>query len=269
MELNYRKTITVLTIILIFSLTMISYSGVFVPTTYERDSTSMAVQGIGQDMVNLFIVVPLLIVFLIMIQKLGKKSYYIFTGILFYILYSFIIYSFGVHFNRLFLFYCLTLGSALYVFILMNSELNRIKVEQRFSDAIPRWHIGIFLIFIALVFYFLWLKDIIPAILNNTIPKELIDMQVNPVHVLDISIVLPALITNAILLIKKQKLGYILTPVFLVFIIILAFALIAMVIMLKLKGVSNETSSIGFFALLIIISSILLTRFFRADKTLT
>ena len=79
----------------------------------------------GQDIVDLFIVVPLLILSLVFVRKGKVNSYFIFSGILFYILYSFFIYSFGVHFNNLFLLYCLTLGTSLYTFIIMVVQLTK------------------------------------------------------------------------------------------------------------------------------------------------
>lgn len=268
MESKQLKIITILTVVLSIALAIVSYYGAFVSSTYERDAASMAAQGIGQDIVDLFFVVPLLIIALVFMLRKNKLAYFIFSGTVFYILYSFFIYSFGVHFNNLFLLYCLTLGISLYTFILVISELNRMDVQNWFSNKVPARSIGIYFIFIALIFYLLWLKDIVPAILSNTIPKTVSDynLLVNPVHVLDIAIALPALIITAILLIRKHRLGIILTPVFLVFIIILTIALIAMVIMLKIKGISDETSVAGIFIILAIISIIILSLFLKNIK---
>ena len=268
MQLKQIKLITTLTIILSISLAIVSYFGAFISSTYSRDSISMGVQGMGQDIVDLFIVVPLLILSLIFVRKGKVNSYFIFSGLLFYILYSFVIYSFGVHFNNLFLLYCLTLGTSLYAFIIMVVQLTKLDIQNLFSDNTPTKSISIFLLIIAAMFYMLWLKDIVPAILHNSVPSEVGEnsLQVNPVHVLDISIALPGLIITAALLLKKQKLGFIFTPVFLVFIIILAIALIGMVLMLKLKGLNNDISVSIIFSLLAIISSIFLIKYFKSIK---
>ena len=73
---------------------------------------------------------------------------------------------------------------------------------------------------------------------------------------------------TALLLIRKHRLGYILTPIFLVFIIILAIALTGMVIMLKVRGISDETSVAGIFIILAIISVIFLFVFLSNIKTI-
>ncbi len=269
MQLKQIKLITTLTIILSISLAIVSYFGAFVSSTYDRDSLSMGVQGMGQDIVDLFIVVPLLILSLIYVRKAKINSYFIFSGILFYILYSFVIYGFGVHFNNLFLLYCLTLGTSLYTFIIMIVQLSKIDIQNIIFNKTPTKIISeYFFIIIAAMFYMLWLKDIVPAILHNSVPSEVGEnnLQVNPVHVLDISIALPGLIITSVLLLKKQKLGFIFTPVFLVFIIILAIALIGMVIMLKIKGLNDDISVSVIFSLLAVISSVFLIKYFKAIK---
>jgi hypothetical protein len=269
MQTNQLKILTILTLLLAVSLTIVSFFGAFVPDTYERDWASMAAQGKGQDMVDLFFVVPLLLLSFIFVQRNSKVAYLIYSGTVFYILYSFFIYCFGVHFNKLFLLYCLTLGLSLYAFILIMCLLNRMEVHLWFGEKIPTRLIGIYLLIIAGMFYLLWLKDIIPAIVNNSIPKPVSDnnLLVNPVHVLDIAIVLPGLIIAAVLLIKKHRLGYILAPIFLVFIIILTIALIGMVIMLKLSNVSENISIVGIFIFLAFISFIFLFIFLKNMKS--
>ncbi len=262
------KIITFLSLILVVSLAVVSFTGALVSSTYERDAPSMAAQGIGQDMVDLFLVVPLLLLSLFLVHRKNRVAYFIFAGTLFYILYSFVIYSLGVHFNRLFLWYCLTLGLSLYAFLLTVIQMNRMEVESWFNPKLPVKIIGGYLIFVAVLFYLLWLKDVVPAILNNTIPQTVSDyhLLVNPVHVLDLSIVLPGLMITAILLIKKHRLGYIFAPITLVFILILTIALIGMVVMLRVKGISDETSVAGIFTVLALISLIFLVLFFRSLK---
>jgi len=53
--------ITILSVLLALSLTIVSFCGAFLPVTYEREVPSLATQGIGQDLVDLFLVVPLLV----------------------------------------------------------------------------------------------------------------------------------------------------------------------------------------------------------------
>ena len=148
------------------------------------------------------------------------------------------------------------------------TELSRMEVESWFSQKLPVRVIAGYLIIVAILFYLLWFKDIVPAVLSSTIPKSISDynLLVNPVHVIDISFVLPGLIITAIFLIRKLRLGFIFAPIALVFILLMALALIGMLVMLKLKGIGEETSVVGIFIALAIISMVFLRTFFRNFK---
>ncbi len=259
------KALSALTVILAVSLAAASIFGAFAPATYLRDAPSIGAQGMGQDLVDLFLVVPLLILSLIFMLRGSRAAFTMHGGTVFYILYSFFIYSFGVHFNRLFLLYCLILGVSLYAFLLFMCELSGRDVQGWYDEKLPVRATGGFLILIAALFSFLWLKDIVPATLNDSVPKSVseFNLLVNPVHVLDLAIALPGLVIAALLLMKRHRLGFILAPVFLVFIIILAVALIGMVTMLKIKGMSDDTSLAVIFAALAVISMIFLFVFLR------
>ncbi|MEA3460422.1 MAG: hypothetical protein U9R49_00995 [Bacteroidota bacterium] len=171
------KILRILTILLALSLAIVSIAGAFFPETYARDSAS-----------------------------LGSRVFtLIYGGTLFYILYSFIIYCFGVNFNQFFLLYCLTLSLSLYSFILLFSDLRGREVEGWFRNA-PVRPISVYLIVVALIFYFLWLKSIVPALVHNEVPSDVSDynLLVNPVHVIDLVFALPGLIIGAVL-IRKMK----------------------------------------------------------------
>ena len=71
------------------------------------------------------------------------------------------------------------------------------------------------------------------------------------------------MIVCAILLLKKHKLGYLLVPVVLVFIIILTLALIGMMVMVQRRGLSDDMSLVYIFALLALIGGTVLLLFLR------
>ncbi len=260
-----RKAIVILSTVMAIALAFVSYFGAFNVATYERDAASMAAQGAGQDLVNLVLVVPLLIVSLIFMLRESRIATFIFAGTVFYILYSFCIYAFGLHFNKFFLLYCLILGSSFYSFIFVILELSRKDVQNWFGKKLPIRLTGVYLLLISALFYMLWLRDIIPAVLKNTTPKDVSDynLLVNPVHVLDLSIALPGLVVAAVLLMKKRRLGYILTPVLLIFVIILTIALAGMVMMTKARGITEDTSIAGIFIVLAVISIAILYLFLK------
>jgi hypothetical protein len=260
------KTVSlkILTILIMITLSVVSVFGAFFPGTYERDSASMAAQGMGQDLVDLFLVIPLLGVSLILMIRGSRVWTLIYGGLLFYILYSFIIYSLGVHFNRLFLVYCATLGLSTFAFIIYMREAGKMGVSEWFEDA-PVKTVSAYLIIVAAIFYILWLKSVIPAIIRDTVPAEVsaYDLPVNPVHVIDLSLALPGLIIAGILIRRKKDLGYLLASIGLVFMIILTIALAGMVVALVVRGINEDFTVATIFAALTLATILFALLLFR------
>lgn len=267
--MNYLKTLRILTILLSLSLAIVSVAGAFLPETYTRDSASLGAQGVGQDLVDLFVGVPLLLLSFYYTTRGSRVASFIYGGTLFYILYSFIIYCFGIHFNRFFLLYCLTLSLSLYSFILLFAHLKQQHVEKWFEQA-PVKMVSVYLSVVALIFYILWLKSIVPAIIHNQVPKDVSDygLLVSPVHVIDLVFALPGLIIGAILIWKKQSLGYMIASFALVFMVLLTLALAAMVLVLLLRGISEDFTVAIVFGVLSVTSVIFSLLLFRRIKVI-
>lgn len=133
----HKKAIVILAVLMAAGLAAVSIFGAFDPGTYMRKAPSMAAQGAGQDLVDLVLVVPVLIVSLALMLRNSRIALFVFGGGVFYVLYSFFIYAFCVHFNRFFLVYCLILGTSLYEFILVIIELSRMPVESWMGERVP------------------------------------------------------------------------------------------------------------------------------------
>jgi hypothetical protein len=247
---------------------IVSYAGIFIESTYARENALYAAQGIGQDMVNLFVVVPVLLIAAVFAWRKSKLGLLIWSGAIFYLAYSYTIYSFGLHFNNLFIAYCLILGLSFYSLIYFVIISTKEDVSEWFAKETSTKSTGIFLIVIAVLFYFIWLSEIIPAILVNAIPKSIVEsgLLINPVHVLDIAICLPALIITGIALIKKKNIGFLLAPTMMIFCIFMAIAIAAMVFVMKAKGLETNLGLTIVFGLITLISSIFLFLYLRKLK---
>ena len=262
------KILRILTILLAISLTLVSIAGGFFAETYARDSPSLAAQGVGQDLVDLFIAVPLLLFSFFYAGRGNRIATLIYGGTLGYVMYSFIIYCFGINFNQFFLLYCLTLSLSLYAFILFFSELKQQHVENWFEGA-PVKTVSVSLFIVAGVFYILWLKSIVPAIVQNQVPKEVSDygLLVNPVHVIDLVFALPGIIIGAVMIRRGAGLGYIISSIALVFMVLLTLALAAMVVMLLVREISEDFTVAIVFAVLALTSILFSVLLFRSIKT--
>ncbi|MGQ9629150.1 MAG: hypothetical protein ACUVXI_02400, partial [bacterium] len=235
-----RKDVVILSLSIPLAIltAIVSCAGIFIQNTYSKETISYAIQGIGQDIVNLFIIVPLLIISAVLAYRNNKTGLFLWSGSLFYLAYSYTLYAFALHFNNLFILYCLILGLSVYSFLyfLLISVKNNIK--EWFIEKYLRKTTSIFLFIIAGAFYCLWLSEIIPAIIKQQVPSSVIEngLLTNPVHVLDLAICLPALILTGIFLLKNKQIGLLLAPAMLIFCILMAIAIAAMVFVMKMKG---------------------------------
>ena len=79
-----------------------------------------------------------------------------------------------------------------------------------------------FLIVTGLLFALLWLSEDVPALLAGKTPQSVLDMGIptNPVHILDLSFFLPAVLITGWMLLRRRPLGYTLALGFIVFLIL-------------------------------------------------
>ena len=122
-----------------------------------------------------------------------------------------------------------------------------------------RASIAITLFVIAGLFYFLWLSEVVPALLNGITPQSILDngLPTNPVHVLDLSFLLPGLIITGVLVLRENPLGYVITPIFFSYAAMLGLAIIAMVILMFQQGYELVIPQVVIFSLLTIIMTAL------------
>lgn len=198
---------------------------------YFNETEVWAIQARGQDLINIFII-PFYLFSTLFIKEKKNPFPLLWVGITCYYIYTFFIYCFDVQFNRLFLIYTLILGLTIYsLLFLLYSDKDKFRVTETnsFADQLT----GGYFVFNAVLFYGLWLSEIIPANLLNATPGNLEQLPTNPVHVLDLSIVLPGIFIGGIWLIRKKKAGYILAPVILTFSLLMQLTIGILMLLLQ------------------------------------
>src|ERR1700738_4571234 len=109
-----------------------SVSGIFLKSVYARETPSWAVQGIGQDIVNLVAVMVLLIA-AYFVNNGSVKAFLVWSGVLLYLLYAYVIYAFDIHFNSLFLVYVAIVGLSFYALVGSVRHLHLNDLRASFS----------------------------------------------------------------------------------------------------------------------------------------
>lgn len=218
-------------------LAIASSAGVFVNDLY-RDSPSFAAQAEGQDVISLVVVLPMLIVTAWLASRGSPHARLIWLGSLIYLVYSYVISAFVVMFNPLFLVYVAILGCSLYALIVGLVTLDKSEIQTLATEKTPVKAVSIYLAVLAILFYFLWLSETLPALVAGTIPQSIQEngTPTNAVHVLDMAWILPAFGITAVNLWRKQALGYTLAGAMLSYTVLLILAVLSMVVFMLEEG---------------------------------
>jgi hypothetical protein len=191
--------------------------GLFVSDFY-RGASDWVLQGRAQDLVTLVVAVPLLTVSIVLAARNSIRGYLLWLGTVGYLTYSYAIFAFDVQFNALFPVYVAILGLTIYSLVLGLGGVNARAVAESFDDATPTGWIGGFLVGVCVLAALLWLSEDIPSIMSGHLPASLANsgLPTNPIHVLDLAIVLPGGVVTGLFLLMRRPWGYVLGGYYLV-----------------------------------------------------
>lgn len=262
-----NRVLLLLSIVLVILISMVSYAGLSIVGFYVKETANWRAQSMGQDMADLFVLVPTLFISAIAAYRGSEKAALVWGGAILYTIYTFTIYCFDVHFNPLFLMYCITLGTSFYALLyflyLKTGTIKSLAIEYPIARLT-----GIYFIVIAILFYFLWLSEVVPFSISNTTPPSLaeVGLVTNPVHVIDLAIFLPGLLLTGILLLRKHSLGYFLAPMLLAFFILMDITIGWLIVLMKQRGLEGSLAVATAMGVLAVISLALLTRYLNCVR---
>lgn len=203
---------------------------------YQHMSADVAIQGVAQDYVTLFIAIPLLLISLIGYRKNSLKSRFLLAGTLGYFWVTFLFYTAMGMYNIMFLGYVSLLCFSSFGLIMMLLSFDVAQLEHHFTPKTPTKFVGGFLIFNALSIALLWLSIIVPPLIDGTIyPEALQHYTTLIVQGYDLGMLLPLAIVSGLLLIRRKPMGYLSATVYIVFLSILMTALTAKLIAMALN----------------------------------
>jgi len=252
-------------------LSVSSAAGLFWPPTYAQEKIKWAVQGMAGDAVNLFLIVPVLLVTAILAYRGSIPAKLIWLGTLLCILYGSIFYALAVHFNQLFLVYCGVLGFSLYGIIGSLGSLPVDEIVARYGQRAPVKTTAVVLLVFSLLTAAQWLGQIVPALRSGKPPQEVVEtgLFTHPAAVLDLSTFLPALFICAVLLLRRKKIAFILAPTLIAATLLMAPGIEGMSVAMYLKGMNSRSAVVSFsegVAVLCAVLIFLLVRFFRGGE---
>lgn len=262
------NTVLYFTIPTVLFVIVTSLGGLWFGSTYSRETALWVAQAAGQDIIDIALIVPVLLVFAFLTKSGNRSAFLVWLGAMLYTSYTFVIYSFGLHFNSLFLIYCWTLGLSAYAFITLAVQVTPALVKSWFDESRHEYLVSILVLAGGVLFYLMWLKDDLPAMISNQAPASLrgTGLPTNPVHVLDYSLFLPGFIITSILLFKKHAFGYFFAPVFLTFGVLMDITIAEIAVVMKVRGADDNITIAVLFVVFALLEIAVLTVFLRHMK---
>lgn len=242
-----------------------SVAGLTVPGLY-RGPASWTLQAVAQDAADLVLVVPLLVASGWWAARGSRRAWLVWLGALSYVVYTFLIYAFAVQHNRLFLVYVAVLGLALWALAGGLVATDGRDLARRLAPDAPVRAAALALAVPGVLFALLWLAEEVPAALSGRVPSGVTDngLATNPVHVVDLAAMLPAMIAAGWWLWRREPRGVVLGPVVLVNAVCQNAAIATMMAWALRAGQPAQPALAGAFATLTVIVAVVVGRLLRA-----
>jgi len=245
-----------------------SAAGILYESTYERDTEHFGVQAVSQDYVTLFVAVPVVLLLGWMSWRGSFAARLMWHGVAFYFTYTYAIASFMVQANAMFLVYTTLLACSIFALVGGMATLGWPVNRSAFGPSWPRRSVVAFLGIVVVVFLFLWLSDIVPALIGGTQPESLAESATptNGVEVLDLSLLLPGAALIAYWVWKAEPRGYVFATGLLAYVALLGLALVAMIVGLASADLSADAAVSLVFVLAAAVAIVLLVFIVRSTE---
>jgi len=265
--MNISKTTLWLSVLDAMLVLIASIAGLALKSTYARETTSYAIQAVGQDIANL-VSVAVLVMAVYFVSKGSVRALLVWMGALLTLLYAYVIYAFAAHFNSLFLVYVAILGLSFYTFFSSTLGLLPERLQPHFVAVTKARVVSVYLLLVVVLFALLWLSQDIPAMVAGKAPQSVTEsgLLTNPVHVLDLGLYLPAMIITALLLWRRKFLGYFFAIPLLIFSILTGIGILAIDLVTGMRGMPTSPGVDLFIAAIIVVSLVLGVLYVREVK---
>lgn len=195
----------------------------------------VAIQGIAQDYITLFVALPLLLIS--WLQRRHLYAQVVLAGVLLYITLTYLFYMNLVLYNELFLVYVALLGCSFYALLLHLLQLPWKTISAKLQINKTLRPTALFLIVNACIMTVLWLQVIaLPLLSGRLYPTGLAHFTSLVVQGFDLAIFLPMSVIVAVMALRQHPSGAAMVAVYVVFLAILMLALLAKIIAMALTG---------------------------------
>lgn len=235
---------------------------------YARDLPYLTTQVWTQDLATLVLLVPTLLISFRRAQQGSVPATAVWLGTVVFLTYVYAFYGMTLHFSRLFLVHCLALGTAVYLLAVALPSIDLPRVRNWYGHRARRAPAVAFLTLVPVAFATVWLIDVIPSAIHNTVPAYAVTNGFisSPVHLLDLGIFFPGLFVAGLLLRRQHPLGFLLAPTMLVFAVIMTSCLVEQSLVLTLRDFDEDIVLAAAFGVVTAVGAAVLTGLLRGPR---
>ena len=218
---------------------------------YRLDSVSFAAQGKAQDLVTLFLGIPLLGLSLVFAARGSLRAGVLLAGTFAYFTYTYATYAFGLQYNPLFLVYVALFGLSVFGLVLSLAGLDGTRIREGFRGPRVRKAAIVFDFFAGALILLMWAARLLPNLISGADTIYIEHYTTLPIQVMDLGLVVPLALVSGLNLARDRPLGYLLTGLFLMKGITLGLAIGAMILWSAFAGLPVDPAETAVFAAII------------------
>lgn len=221
---------------------------------YYYDTASMADQARANDMITLFVGMPILAISSWLAFHGSLRGHLLLTGTVGFFLYTYMSMTMLTAFNALFLVYVAIFGLCFYAFVLCMVSFDMKALPEYFPARLPRGWIAAVLFVMAAFLTLLWLGVTLGPLVQNQI-AALDNTTTFVIQAMDLVFIVPLAVLAGILLLRHSAWGYLLASVFVMKVAVLGLAVAAMGINQTLAGSANGLGMVVAFLVITVLNT--------------
>lgn len=234
---------------------------------YRNDTFFMAAGFKGQDIVTLFLGIPLLALVTFLYARGSVRSHYLLTGILAFFLYAYASMALKASYNNFFLIYVALFGACFYAFILTLAAVHGSSLTRQVMNKLPRRFAAGYMFASGLVTLTVWSIPLLSSLMEGQAPALLTSYTTMVTDALDLAIITPATVISGVLILRHNAWGYrILFPLLGIIIFLLPIIVLSTILQMSVGVTFSAGEIIGpisGFSTLGLLAIILITKILR------
>lgn len=204
-----RKTERIFSFILVALMMLQSLTGLLYQHLY-RDVPWVKLTWLGNDLVTLIIVVPILFISILRVKNQSQRAMMLWLGTIGYGIYNYAFYLFGASLNMFFPLYVLAFVVSIITIIISLSNRSIGYFIDGFKNQTPVRAIGAYYVFVALCLSMVWLGMWFAYIFYGQ-PTPVDTEAFKLVAALDTTIMVPSLLVGGVFLWKRNRWGFVIS----------------------------------------------------------